>query len=340
MRKTFVSIVGFIIVHAAVFAGGPEGPIFSWSMAPTVKGGMRECIMSADSGDAELGPYKARATYDDKGRILTFEGQYGEFNSFVYAPSGGIAEILMGFKTETGEIALSGSKDVYTYDSKGRLAKIESFDEKGESYMSRVAFDYDPVGGYKLELPTYGEESYGYETYSKEGRLLEAVIYDSDPVSGKMDRSKAAGKTSYAYDKNGNLIQKTIDSAIAPGQEGAQKVTVKIAYQFDASGNKTVETTAVQIVPKGAMYFEPYFPKVSYAYSKTAKSVATAKPAATAKASPPTDKGLIGKAIQVEYEGEWYPATVLKTEGDKYYIHYTEYDSSWDEWVTKERIKF
>jgi hypothetical protein len=43
---------------------------------------------------------------------------------------------------------------------------------------------------------------------------------------------------------------------------------------------------------------------------------------------------------EVQWQGQWYPATVLKTEGGRYSIHYLGYDDSWDEWVTRERIRF
>ncbi len=44
-------------------------------------------------------------------------------------------------------------------------------------------------------------------------------------------------------------------------------------------------------------------------------------------------------AAHVEWKGQWYPAIVLKTEGDKFYIHYAAQDDSWDEWVPRERIR-
>ena len=45
---------------------------------------------------------------------------------------------------------------------------------------------------------------------------------------------------------------------------------------------------------------------------------------------------------EVEWQGQWFPAKVLKKEKDKdrWYIHYIGYEKSWDEWVGKERIKF
>lgn len=43
--------------------------------------------------------------------------------------------------------------------------------------------------------------------------------------------------------------------------------------------------------------------------------------------------------IEVEWEGDWYPATVLKKDGAKTLIHYVGFGNEWDEWVTAERIR-
>jgi hypothetical protein len=42
---------------------------------------------------------------------------------------------------------------------------------------------------------------------------------------------------------------------------------------------------------------------------------------------------------QVEWHGTWWAAEVVKTNGDRYYIHYTGWDNSWDEWVGPDRIR-
>lgn len=47
-----------------------------------------------------------------------------------------------------------------------------------------------------------------------------------------------------------------------------------------------------------------------------------------------------GDRVQVEHDGDWYPATILQVdEGFFYFIRYDEYDADWDEWVTDKRIK-
>jgi Caspase domain/Agenet domain len=47
----------------------------------------------------------------------------------------------------------------------------------------------------------------------------------------------------------------------------------------------------------------------------------------------------VGKEVEVLWKKKWYPATVLKVEDGIHLIHYTDYDSSWDEWVASKRIR-
>ncbi|HKS31704.1 MAG TPA: agenet domain-containing protein [Chthoniobacterales bacterium] len=46
-----------------------------------------------------------------------------------------------------------------------------------------------------------------------------------------------------------------------------------------------------------------------------------------------------GSKVDVLWKKKWYPATVLKVEDGIHLIHYTDYDSSWDEWVASKRIR-
>jgi len=49
----------------------------------------------------------------------------------------------------------------------------------------------------------------------------------------------------------------------------------------------------------------------------------------------------VNEKVQVDYNGTWYDATILKVnaaEGE-YYITYDGWDDSWDEWVSKDRLK-
>lgn len=47
----------------------------------------------------------------------------------------------------------------------------------------------------------------------------------------------------------------------------------------------------------------------------------------------------VGSGVEVEYDGEWYPAKVLTVKGGIHFIHYDDYGSSYDEWVPSKRIR-
>ncbi len=46
-----------------------------------------------------------------------------------------------------------------------------------------------------------------------------------------------------------------------------------------------------------------------------------------------------GSRVSVLWKGSWYPAVVLKRNGNLYYVHYDGYSSSWNEWVAVGRIR-
>ncbi|NLF96614.1 MAG: hypothetical protein GX569_07740 [Candidatus Riflebacteria bacterium] len=47
----------------------------------------------------------------------------------------------------------------------------------------------------------------------------------------------------------------------------------------------------------------------------------------------------VGSLIEVEWENEWYPARVLKREGNFHYIRYDDHEEIWNEWVAFDRIR-
>ena len=47
----------------------------------------------------------------------------------------------------------------------------------------------------------------------------------------------------------------------------------------------------------------------------------------------------VGDQIKVEWNGSWWDAIILEIDGGRHLINYIGFDSSWDEWVTSERIQ-
>ena len=46
-----------------------------------------------------------------------------------------------------------------------------------------------------------------------------------------------------------------------------------------------------------------------------------------------------GQQVKVEWKGSWWDAIIQEKNGEQYLIHYVGFDTSWDEWITTERIK-
>jgi hypothetical protein len=46
-----------------------------------------------------------------------------------------------------------------------------------------------------------------------------------------------------------------------------------------------------------------------------------------------------GIDVKIEYHKKWYDATIVKSDGDFYYVTYKGYDNSYDEWVLYDRIR-
>ena len=47
----------------------------------------------------------------------------------------------------------------------------------------------------------------------------------------------------------------------------------------------------------------------------------------------------VGSEVEVLWRKKWYPATILQVKNGVHFIHYTEYGSEWDEWVSSKRIR-
>ncbi len=47
----------------------------------------------------------------------------------------------------------------------------------------------------------------------------------------------------------------------------------------------------------------------------------------------------VGEQIKVEWQGSWWDANIIEINGANHLIHYAGFDSSWDEWITSERMQ-
>lgn len=47
----------------------------------------------------------------------------------------------------------------------------------------------------------------------------------------------------------------------------------------------------------------------------------------------------VNEKIQIESSGSWYDGTILKVNGDQYFVTYDGWGDSWNEWVPVSRIR-
>ncbi len=47
----------------------------------------------------------------------------------------------------------------------------------------------------------------------------------------------------------------------------------------------------------------------------------------------------LGRRVEVEWKGSWYPAQVIDVDGGSSQVHYLGYDDTWNEWVGEDRLR-
>lgn len=47
----------------------------------------------------------------------------------------------------------------------------------------------------------------------------------------------------------------------------------------------------------------------------------------------------LGRHVEVEWKGTWYPAQVIEVGEDQEKVHYVDFDAAWDEWVSPDRVR-
>lgn len=47
----------------------------------------------------------------------------------------------------------------------------------------------------------------------------------------------------------------------------------------------------------------------------------------------------VGEKIEIDHNGSWYKGKIEKAEGDKFYVSYDDWDETWNEWVTADKLR-
>ncbi len=87
-----------------------------------------------------------------------------------------------------------------------------------------------------------------------------------------------------------------------------------------------------------SVQFYNYTEKIVKQYAEKDLVISTRKPGARSRRRPQVAR--MEPDCTVEWHGAWYDAKMLKKKQGYWYIHYVDYDDSWDEWVGAGRIRF
>ncbi len=336
---TLLTVAFIFTCCIPLLAGGMEYADYSWQNVKKVKAGIRECTITLVDAEAEIG-LAIKAKYDEKGRITVFDKGWERID-FVYDKAGALTEEIHNWM-DGDEPVQPPSKTVYSYDAKGRLVKISQIGPEGEVMLEEGGITYDKAGNLIIERLNPEGSIIRIETYNKEFFLTNITELNGEDVA-MGNKPRIWSKTRIMYDKDWNITEKVVDFTDKPYDDLPKTIKAAYKYKFDKAGNKIEETTVV--TPNDARYRMPEFMhdgyRFAYGNSIQPKKDDKTKDTATKMSESKTKaESLVGKEVEVEWNGEYYTATILEQDGEKFLIHYKDYDSSWDEWVTKDRIKF
>jgi hypothetical protein len=124
-------------------------------------------------------------------------------------------------------------------------------------------------------------------------------------------------------------------SGTRPTARGARFPIGSYVQTLDRGQSRVGRVTAVT----GDRYTVQFY---DYSDKRTASYAVKELTASAGKVAPPQAVLDVGMKpdCEVEWKGTWYPAKLLRAVNGQYHIHYVGYDSSWDERVGKDRIRW
>jgi hypothetical protein len=123
------------------------------------------------------------------------------------------------------------------------------------------------------------------------------------------------------------------------------KLKVKMVMSVFGLDQDNPPTATITMIDKDHLQFDAN--EKSMQMQGRFRRVGTGSSGGTAPANPavalPALKGGIDAGMtpdcDVLWNGQWYPAKILKAEKDRWLVHYIGFLNNWDEWVGKDRIR-
>lgn len=195
---------------------------------------------------------ETRYTYDENNRLTSITNPKNETTSFIYDNGNRLTEQRMA----------NGTQTTYTYDRANRLLNLVNQTANGET-ISSYEYEYDSNGN-RIRMTDHNGKTWLYE-YDGDNRLKK-VQQNGDPIENysldsvgnrlsfnntsytydEADRLQSEGETTYDYDKNGNLITKTVSGETTTYLYDGENRLIQVntpdgkatQFQYDPFGNR------------------------------------------------------------------------------------------------------
>jgi hypothetical protein len=198
-----------------------------------------------------------------------------------------------------------------------------------------------------------------FEAETEHGHFLDGLVLVPEGVGYRKHKLAGAdfvrlSKVSSIFfaDADGDPDRELVVIVTYPSEDSVPSIgraEICDPHVFDWDGRGFVRVAEASDYLSGNAYADGNTPDCTAAgmrrlLSRRAQRAATA-PATHTPAQhatePPTSQRThrVGERVEVEWRGEWWPAEVLGLRGGKYRVHYTGWDSSWDEDVVPARIR-
>jgi hypothetical protein len=282
----------------------------------TSPGTIRPAAPPYKVGDRVLVNWKSNGTYYP-GKIATKHEDYTfdiyfDDEDWEYNVEWSRIELLMENSVEVQEYVEQVSEE-----EKELIKAFQSFDESGSGTISARTFfeiltemgdspiDVNEVIAEFAELGIEMDSEIGYRELAK---YMVHSENDVEPVQHKPEVVIRDAKI-----KDGNLHGYAY--AHPKLGEGPVRSSQILGIQYDVRATARVETrnTIYVVGPTGWTVYPDDHPS--------------------------NNLNAVGDQVKVEWKGSWFDASILEIDGERHLITYTGFDSSWDEWVSAERIQ-
>ncbi len=144
-------------------------------------------------------------------------------------------------------------------------------------------------------------------------------------------RARTVRKKSYSVltSTTGTAVSRgeTLTRCLIDALRGDSKVDI------DSDGRVTVRELGAYATAQVKSAFQQKAMYLTFGRSDEELVLASNKPQ-PAQVDPATQAG-----VEVEWQGTWFPANILDSDGDRYRTRYVGWGPEWDEWVGRDRIR-